>query len=200
MEKLKISYPIVVEGKYDKIKLDSIIDGKIIVTNGFGVFSDKEKKQLFLSLAKKTKIIVATDSDGGGLVIRNYFKSLLPKDRVIHIYIPDVKGKEKRKTAPSKQGLMGVEGMDADLLRSLFLPYCQAEREADDQQEIMKSDFVFLGLSGAENSSVKRRELCKHLQLPSNLTAPAMLDAVNLLFDREEFMKLAEKYLSEGQK
>ena len=197
MDKLKIPFPIAVEGKYDKIKLDSILDAKIIVTNGFGVFSDKEKKQLFLSLAKKTKIIVATDSDGGGLVIRNYFKSLLPKDRVIHVYIPEVKGKEKRKTAPSKQGLMGVEGMEADVIRRLFEPYSCGEGDVLKRKEITKADLFSLGLSGCESSGEKRRKVCVYMNLPTNLTAPAMLDAVNLLFDRDEFMEVAEKVLSE---
>lgn len=195
MEKLKIPYPIIVEGKYDKIKLDSILDAKVIVTNGFGVFSDKEKKQLFLTLAQKTKIIVATDSDGGGLVIRNYFKSLIPKNRLLHVYIPEVKGKEKRKTAPSKQGLMGVEGMDAELIRSLFVPYSK-EDSFESSKEVTKADLFSLGLTGKDGSCEKRKELCRKLSLPSNLTAPAMLDAVNLLFTRDEFMKLAEKLLS----
>lgn len=195
MEKLKIPYPIAVEGKYDKIKLDSILDAKIIVTNGFGVFSDKEKKQLFLSLAKKNKIIVATDSDSGGLVIRNYFKSLIPKDRLIHVYIPEVKGKERRKAAPSKQGLMGVEGMETELIRSLFAPYSHGE-EFKSSAEVTKADLFALGLTGGEGSMEKRKELCRQLNLPTNLTAPAMLDAVNLLFTRDEFMKLAEKILS----
>ena len=199
MEKMKIPYPIVVEGKYDKIKLDSILDGNIIVTNGFGVFSDKEKKQFFLSLAKKNMIIVATDSDGGGLVIRNYFKSLIPKDRLIHVYIPEVKGKEKRKNAPSKQGLMGVEGMNAEIIRSLFAPY-SVSVDIKCSPNVTKADFFSLGLTGGEGSVEKRKELCKRLNLPTNLSAPAMLDAVNLLYSRDEFMKLAENLLSLGEK
>lgn len=199
MEKLKVLYPIVVEGKYDKIKLDSLLDAKIIVTNGFGVFSDKEKRQLFLSLAEKTKIIVAADSDGGGVVIRKYFKSLLPKDRVIHVYIPEVKGKEKRKITASKQGLLGVEGMDADVIRSLFAPYVSEQGDIE-YSEITKADLFSLGLSGSEGSGEKRKLVCRELQLPTNLTAPAMLDAVNLLFKRDEFMKLAEKILSREEK
>ena len=192
MEKLIIPYPIVVEGKYDKIKLDSIIQGSIITTGGFSVFSDKEKKTFFLALSKKTKIIIATDSDGGGLVIRNYFKSLLPKDRIIHIYIPDVKGKEKRKDSMSKAGLLGVEGIDADTLRSLFAPYSK-EEETEERELIKKSDLYILGLTGGEDSKRKRLALCKEASLPSNLSANAMLDALNLMYSKDDLYNLVEK-------
>ncbi len=192
MEKLIIPYPIVVEGKYDKIKLDSIIQGSIITTGGFSVFSDKEKKAFFLALSKKTKIIIATDSDGGGLVIRNYFKSLLPKDRIIHIYIPDVKGKEKRKDSMSKAGLLGVEGIDADTLRSLFAPYSK-EEETEERELIKKSDLYILGLTGREDSKRKRLALCKEASLPSNLSANAMLDALNLMYSKDDLYNLVEK-------
>ena len=116
MEKLKIPYPVIVEGKHDKIKLQTVIDTEIFVTDGFGIFRQSEKNALVRALCKKSKIIILTDSDGGGRVIRNFFNSVLDKDRIIHLYIPQIKGKEKRKTAPSKEGTLGVEGMEAELL------------------------------------------------------------------------------------
>ena len=183
MEKLKISYPIIVEGKYDKIKLDSVIEGKIIPTNGFGVFSDKEKREMFRSLAKKTPLIVATDSDGAGLVIRNYMKSIIPADRLFHVYIPEVKGKEKRKTEYSKAGTLGVEGMDPALLRELFAPY--TEEKTVKKESVTKTDLFLWGLSGGEGSSEKRKSLCQELSLPTNLSANAFLEIINLLYDRE---------------
>lgn len=123
MEKLKIPYPILVEGKYDKIKLDSVLDANIIVTDGFGVFKNSEKTSLIRKLAEKTPIICAFDSDNAGLVIRNHIKSALPKEKIIHVYFPEIEGKERRKEKFSKQGLLGVEGMEADLIRKLFAPY-----------------------------------------------------------------------------
>ena len=183
MEKLRIKYPCIVEGKYDKIKLDSVIEGKIIPTNGFGVFSDKEKREMFRSLAKKTPIIVATDSDGAGLVIRNYMKSIIPKDRLFHVYIPEVKGKEKRKTEYSKAGTLGVEGMDAALLRELFAPY--AEEVPIKMDALTKTDLYLWGLSGGEGSAEKRKALCRQLSLPTNLSANAFLEVIDLLYDRE---------------
>ena len=122
MDRLKISIPIAVEGKYDKIKLSSIIDGQIITTDGFGVFASDEKKMLIRRLAEPRGIIVLTDSDGAGLVIRNYFRSILPKDKLINLYTPQIAGKEKRKKCPSKAGFLGVEGIEACKIRSLILP------------------------------------------------------------------------------
>ena len=183
MEKLRIKYPCIVEGKYDKIKLDSVIEGKIIPTNGFGVFSDREKREMFRSLAKKTPLIVATDSDGAGLVIRNYMRSIIPGDRLFHVYIPEVKGKEKRKKEYSKAGTLGVEGMDAALLRELFAPY--TEEAPVKRESVTKTDLFLWGLSGGEGSSEKRKSLCQELSLPTNLSANAFLEIINLLYDRE---------------
>ena len=192
MNKLRIKYPCVVEGKYDKIKLDSIIEGKIIQTGGFGIFSHKEKKEMLIALSKKTPIIVATDSDGAGLVIRNYMKSIIPGDRLFHVYIPEIKGKEKRKTEGSRAGTLGLEGMDAKLLRELFMPFSTNE-ELEKSTEITKTDLYLMGLSGKENSMEKRRALCRLLGLPSNISASAFLDALNMLYDKEYIEKIAEK-------
>ena len=122
-KKPHLCYPVAVEGKYDKIKLESLFEGEFFVTNGFSFFKDEGKKALFRRLAEKTPIIVFTDSDSAGRLIRNHFKGILPADRLIHLYIPQVKGKEKRKSAPSKEGYLGVEGSDSALLRSIFAPY-----------------------------------------------------------------------------
>lgn len=182
------------EGKYDKIKLDSIIEGKIIVADGFGVFRDKEKRQMLIALSKITPIIVATDSDGAGLVIRNHLKSIIPKDRLYHVFIPEIKGKEKRKTAPSKEGTLGLEGMDAALIRELFKPYYEdGEQSAEKKDEIKSADLYFMGLSGSQGAVAKRAELSKTLGLPTKLSTKAFLDAINMLYDRESIEKILEK-------
>ena len=159
--KLRVDIPIAVEGKYDKIKLCSIIDANIVTTNGFGIFSSAEKTALIRRIAEPRGIIVLTDSDGAGLVIRNYFKSILPKDKLIHLYTPEIAGKERRKRAPSKAGFLGVEGMEAEMLRKLFKPFAVNSENSDEKftnkQQVMKADFFADGLSGGEGS-VERRE------------------------------------------
>lgn len=190
MEKLKIAIPIAVEGKYDKIKLSSIIDGQIITTDGFGVFASDEKKTLIRRLAEPRGIIVLTDSDGAGLVIRNYFRSILPKDKLINLYTPQVEGKEKRKKAPSKAGFLGVEGIEADTLRKLFAPYAGDLTERCPREEVTKADFYSDNLSGGEGSAERRKRLCKLLELPDNMSANALLAAVNLLCGAEKYKEL----------
>ena len=190
MEKLKISIPIAVEGKYDKIKLSSIIDGQIITTDGFGVFASDEKKMLIRRLAEPRGIIVLTDSDGAGLVIRNYFRSILPKDKLINLYTPQVEGKEKRKKAPSKAGFLGVEGIEAEVLRKLFEPYAGDLTERRAGEEVTKADFYADNLSGGEGSAERRKRLCRLLDLPDNMSANALLAAVNLLCGVEKYKEL----------
>ena len=128
MNKLKIDIPIIVEGKYDVIKLNSIIDGQIIKTDGFSLFKSEENKKYIRMIAENLGVIVLTDSDGGGLVIRNHLNSILPKDKIIHLYPPQISGKEKRKTSPSKEGFLGVEGISADVLRDLLAPFESKEK------------------------------------------------------------------------
>lgn len=188
-EKLKIPIPIAVEGKYDKIKLSSIIDGQIITTDGFGVFASEEKKQLIRRLAEPCGIIVLTDSDGAGLVIRNYFRSILPKDKLIHLYTPQIAGKERRKKAPSKAGFLGVEGLEADVLRKLFEPFA-ADTAPSFDKEVTKSDFFADRLSGGEGSAERRKRLCKLLELPDNMSANALLAAINMLCGFEKYKEL----------
>ena len=183
-EKIKIALPVIVEGKYDKIKLDSILDAKIITTGGFGIFNSEEKKALIKRLCGDG-VILLCDSDGAGKVIRSYIKSFLPPEKVINLYIPKVMGKEKRKKEGSKEGTLGVEGIDAVILRDLFKKYESAA--AIERAPITKRDFYLHGLSGGENSAEKRDALAKKYGLPSGMTANALLDALNIISSLEEF-------------
>ncbi len=195
MEKLRIKYPCIVEGKYDKIKLGSVIEGKIIPTNGFGIFSDKEKRRMFIAFSEKTPLIIATDSDGAGLVIRNHFRSIIPENRLFHVYIPTVKGKEKRKTEYSKAGTLGLEGMEAQVLRELFAPFSEDNGDNDKKaakKEMTKTDLYLMGLNGTEGSAERRRAILKMLSLPEELSTAAFLDVVNMLYDREYIMELTK--------
>ena len=186
-EKLKIDIPIAVEGKYDKIKIASIADAQIVVTDGFGVFASDEKAALIRRLAEPRGIIVLTDSDGAGLVIRNYFNSILPKDKIFHLYIPQVAGKERRKKSPSKAGTLGVEGIDAEYLRGLLEPFASgADSLKKEGGELTKANFFAAGLSGGDGAAKKRARLCRHLKLPDNMSANALLAAVNMLGEREQ--------------
>lgn len=190
-EKLVIPYPVIVEGKYDKIKLSSIIEAQIIPTAGFGVFKNREQAQLLRKLAERSMIIVLTDSDGGGKVIRSHISSLIPKDRLIQLYTPQIKGKERRKDAPSAQGLLGVEGMDARLLRELFAPYAQddaARRRGENP--LCKTDFFLDGLSGSANSKARRAQIARSCGLPEDMTANALLDALKMLLTYDEYLLL----------
>ncbi len=191
MEKLKIPYPVIVEGKYDKIKLGSVMDGNIFITSGFGIFKDKELCALFRRLAESSPIIILTDSDGAGKVIRNRFSSMIPKERLIHLYIPQIFGKEKRKPVPSKEGTLGVEGMETTILRELLAPF------ANDSQRICggitKTDLYDLGLNGRENSSYLRTQLAKALGFPEDISSNSLLSALNILYDKETFYKIYER-------
>ncbi len=180
------------EGKYDKIKVTSVAEAQVIVTDGFGVFASSEKAALIKRLAAPRGIIVLTDSDGAGLVIRNYFNKILPKDKLYHLYIPSIEGKEKRKKTGSKEGTLGVEGMEAELVYKLLLPFANNGVPAFSQRQLTKADFYRDGLSGTEEASGKRARLCKYLDLPQNMSANALLAAVNMLGEitaYEEFLK-----------
>lgn len=192
MEKLKIQKPIIVEGKYDKITLASILDAHIITTGGFSLFNKKETLSLIKRLGEKHGIILLTDSDGGGRQIRSYITSAMPKDKITHLYIPKIEGKERRKKTASKSGLLGVEGMDAELLYKLFLPF-SSDASLDDVGGITKNDFYFDGLSGGEGSKEKRLLLAKELSLPDDMSANALLEAINLLINKKTYDELIEK-------
>lgn len=190
---IHVNEVIVVEGRYDKNTLSQIIDGTIIETEGFGIFSDKEKLALFRRLAETRGLVVLTDSDGAGFVIRNYIKGAIDPKYVKHAYIPDVLGKEKRKSSPSKEGKLGVEGMSREIIISALTRAGVAVDEASSEDKstpITKTDLFELGLSGGKGSSEKRQELLKKLRLPSKLSPNAMLDVLNALMTREELFNL----------
>ena len=188
MDKLKIDLPIIVEGKYDKIKIKSVADACVIQTDGFGVFKNHERLALIRQLAKKSKIIVMTDSDGAGKVIRAHITSAIPKDRLIQLYIPQVEGKERRKEAPSAEGYLGVEGTDAGLIRKLLEPFSVGVSNADsEREEINKADLFEVGLTGGSDSAEKRDSFAVSVGLPKKMTPNALLAALNVIMTREEF-------------
>jgi len=190
--KLSVPYPVVVEGKYDKIRLSNIIDAHIVTTDGFGVFKGEEKRMLLRRLAEKSPLIVLTDSDGGGKIIRSHLSGMIPKDKLIQLYIPQIKGKEKRKTAPSAAGTLGVEGMEDDLLYDLFLPYAQGSDTLERAQEnpLSTADLMRDGLTGGSGSQAKRDELCRSIGLPAGMNANALLAALKLLYTYDEYLTL----------
>ena len=188
MDKLRVRYPVIVEGKYDKITLSSLFDTPVFSTGGFAVFKNRGTRALIRRLAEKSPIILLTDSDGGGRQIRSFLSGILPSDRVIHLYIPQVPGKEKRKAKPGKAGLLGVEGMDPATLRGIFAPFLSDAPERPAAPPITQTDFYRLGLSGKADSAMRRSALAKSLGLPADLPANALLDALNVLFSRDEFL------------
>lgn len=186
----RIKEVIVVEGRYDKNTLAQVVDAAVITLGGFSVFNDKEKLAFLRRLAEKQGLIVLTDSDGAGFVIRNYLKGALPKDRIKQAYIPDIHGKERRKRAPGKEGKLGVEGMKPDVLldalRRCGATFLDETEEAQPPKApITKADLFELGLTGGPDSAARRRALLKRLDLPEHLTANGLLEALNLLYDLE---------------
>ena len=192
---VKIRQAIVVEGKYDQNTLSQLVDTTIFQTRGFGVMHDKALLELLRKAAKTTGLIIFTDSDGAGFVIRNFLKGALPKEGVLHAYIPDIPGKEKRKRAPGKEGLLGVEGMTKEILLSALenagadLGGEAAKKPGD---TITKFDLYTVGLSGRPDSAAKRAAFLEKLRFPAHMSANALLDALNLLYTREEFLALFE--------
>ena len=187
-ERLIIPFPVIVEGAYDKMRLQNVIEAQILTTDGFGVFNKNEKTKIFRALASRTPLIVLTDSDGAGKLIRAHLSSILPADRLIHLYVPRIAGKEKRKAAPGKEGKLGVEGMTPEvILEALRRAGATFENSVvTDKKEITKQDLMKLGLSGGKNSSLLRKELLQKLGLPEHMSANAMLQALNLLCTKEE--------------
>ena len=189
---LKIREAIVVEGRYDKNTLSQIVDAPILETSGFGIFKDKEQMSLLRRIAERRGLIVFTDSDGAGFVIRNHIKSAIPGKYLKHAYIPDVYGKEKRKSTPGKEGKLGVEGLSPEiLLDSLRRAGATIEGEnSPGNKGITKQDLMARGLSGGANASEKRLALLKKLGLPQRMSANAMLQALNLLYSLEELEQI----------
>ena len=191
MQKLKIPYPIIVEGKYDRLKLISVCDTNILTTDGFGIFKKQEKLSLIRQLASRTPIIVLTDSDGAGKLIRSHITSAIPKDRLIQLYIPRIEGKERRKDTPSAEGTLGVEGMERELLLELLSPFEDTERVlAAEKNPLCKADLYEDGLSGRPDSASRRNDLAKKLGLPPDMTANALLAALKILVSYEEYLEL----------
>ena len=190
---ITIKEAIIVEGKYDKMRLKSVVNATIIETNGFRIFKDKEKVSLIKQLAQKQGIIVLTDSDGAGFVIRNHLKNIVPKEQIKHAYIPQIKGKEKRKDAPSKEGTLGVEGIDEQQLLLSLKNAGVTYNSADKKNSISKTDLYKLGLTGRDNSQKMRGELLKKLNLPQYITTNALIDVLNSLMDLEELANIVDE-------
>ena len=189
---VKIKEAILVEGRYDKNTLSQIVDAPILETSGFGIFKDKKQLALLRQVAEKRGLIVFTDSDGAGFVIRNHIKSAIPARFLKHAYIPDLAGKERRKREAGKEGKLGVEGMTKDVILE-SLRRAGATIEGEDtpaQQSITKQDMMELGLSGGTGSSEKRAALLKKLDLPEHMSANALLQALNLLYSLDELKRL----------
>lgn len=189
----RIREVIVVEGRYDKNTLKQVVDATVVETRGFGVFNDRERLALLRRLAAERGLILLTDSDGAGFVIRNFLKGAIPKSQLKQAYIPDVRGKERRKTAPGKEGKLGVEGMSPQvLLEALERAGAVFEDEESPaaRQAVTKVDFYELGLTGGPESTAKRAVLLRKLGLPERMTTNALLEAVNLLYSREEFREM----------
>ena len=199
MDKQKLRQAIVVEGNYDQNTLRQIVDTAIFTTNGFADMKDPALLRLLQQAAQTTGLVILTDSDGAGFLIRNTLKSALPETGVLHAYIPDLPGKEKRKAAPGKEGLLGVEGMTPEILlkalRDAGAEFADGSTPPPAREPITKQDLFALGLSGGPESAKKRAALLKALSLPAHMSANALLQALNVLFSREEFFTQARRLL-----
>lgn len=193
MEKIKLSQAVIVEGKYDKIKLSNILDAFIIETNGFAIFKDKKKLAFIKKLARERGIIVLTDSDHAGFMIRNYISSGVPKDSIINVYIPDVFGKEKRKDAPSKEGKLGVEGMTKDVILDALDKAGVTSQRVENTDPVTNYDLYDLGLSGTPNAKQNKKALLKKLDLPEFLSTNSLLSCINNMMTKEELYSIMKE-------
>lgn len=196
---IKIKEVVIVEGRYDKIKLSGVIDGIIIETGGFGIFNDKDKQRLIRGLAEKKGILILTDSDNAGFKIRNFLSGIVKPELIKHAYIPDIQGKEKRKEKPSKEGKLGVEGIDDEMLVNVLKKagISTEQTSCDKKRVITKQDFYNDGLYGGENSSILRSKLIKALDLPAHLTSNKLLDIINTFLTYEDYCTYMAKIKSE---
>ena len=192
MEKLKIPYPVIVEGKYDRLRLLTVMEGQILTTEGFGIFKKAEKLALFRALAEKTPLVVLTDPDGAGKLIRAHIGSAVPRDRIIPLYVPQKAGVEKRKSAPSKEGYLGVEGQDAALLHALLAPLADGAPPRA-ENPLSKVDFFEDGLTGTKNAAARRAKLAALFALPRDMTPNALLAALRVVATYEEYKAAVEK-------
>ena len=193
---VKIKEAIVVEGRYDKNTLSQILDAPILQTNGFGIMNDKEQLELLRSVAKKRGLIIFTDSDGAGFVIRNFLKGAIPGEHLKHAYIPDIAGKERRKAAPGKEGKLGVEGMTPEVIVDCLVragATLEGEAASSQDNELTKMDFAELGLSGGADSKTRRLALQKKLGFPEHMSSNALLQALNLLYTKDEICVLLKE-------
>lgn len=190
-ERLKIPFPVIVEGKYDKLRLECVMEGQILTTDGFGLFNRREKTQLFRALAQKTPLILLTDSDGAGKLIRSHLTSCLPAGRLIQLYIPKITGTERRKQHPSAEGTLGVEGMGQSLLYDLLAPYADAGavlRAAENP--LCKADLFEDGLTGCPDSTARRDAFAERLGLPAGMTPNAFLAALRVLLSYDDYLRM----------
>lgn len=192
---LKVREAVIVEGKYDKIRLSSVIDGVVIPTGGFNIFKNRETLEIIRYFARTTGIIILTDSDSAGFKIRSYIKGAVHEGRIINVYVPDIFGKERRKDAPSKEGKLGVEGIDGEIILEAFRKAgITADRTEEPADPITRLDLYELGLSGGENSSEMRRKLLSELDLPERLTVTGMVDILNTIMTRQELYDTVKNY------
>lgn len=192
---LETDKAIIVEGRYDKAHLSSVIDALIITTDGFGIFNSKEKQTFIKKIAREKGIIILTDSDAAGFKIRNFLKNIVPEDEIIHAYIPDVYGKEKRKDSPSKEGKLGVEGINTDKLREALLKtgvFTENQKQKN-LKEITSADLYEAGLTGHKDSAEKRRKFLVSIGLPARLTGKNLLEILNSFYSYDEFFEMLSK-------
>lgn len=197
MDKLKLAVPVIVEGKYDKIALSAVADAHIVTTDGFGIFNSREKRALISRISEKG-VIVMCDSDSAGGVIRAHLSGIVPKGRLLQLYVPCIRGKERRKSAPSKEGLLGVEGMSTEILRERLLALAETHPEilggdAVCREEITKGDMYETGLSGGENAAARRDRVASLAGLPCGMTAKALLSALNTIMTRQQFLEIVSE-------
>ena len=189
-EKIKIKEAIVVEGKYDQIKLSRLFDTLIIPTNGFDIYKNKSKLNMLKQVAQKSGIIILTDSDSAGFRIRNHIRNCIGDVSVKNAYIPEIEGKEKRKDTPSKEGFLGVEGISDEIIINAVMSQTQQIEQTG--EKITKTDFFELGLTGGAESGQKRAKLCKKMGLPVKISANQLISALNNIYSKEEFLNLIE--------
>ncbi|HBJ24487.1 MAG TPA: DUF4093 domain-containing protein [Ruminococcaceae bacterium] len=196
---LRIKQAIIVEGRYDKIRLSNITDAVVICTNGFSIYKDREKQELIKSLAAKTGIIILTDSDSAGFQIRSFIRSIVKQGEVLNAVTPDILGKERRKAQPSKQGKIGVEGIPDELIEQALINAGAVPEEstADRGEPITRADLMDCGLIGGENCTQRRQRLQRYLGLPELLSAKLLLEVVNKMYTRSGFLEAVRKLDSE---
>lgn len=194
---IKLKEAVIVEGKYDKIRLSAIVDAVIVETGGFQIFKDKEKVRLIQKLAEKNGIIVLTDSDNAGFMIRGKLASIVPKERIKHAYIPDILGKERRKAVSSREGKLGVEGMETEVLKRALEQAGVLSEDIKKAIPIDRSDLYAWGFYGRKDSKIRRTELLKKLGLPENMNTNMLCGVISALYGKDEFIKLYGDLLNE---